>query len=59
MGKDIDIGNYNDFINKGFKECPKCGWAFDPQFFDNHECPPKDTGNKLPKLSLENDKKIN
>lgn len=37
--KKIDIENYDDFIKgAGFKECSLCGWAFDPEYFDGHEC---------------------
>lgn len=38
MKKTIDIQDYDAFIEAGFKECPKCGWAFDPEFFDEHKC---------------------
>lgn len=38
MKKTIDIQNYEDFLNAGFIECGKCGWAFDPDHFKDHKC---------------------
>lgn len=38
MKKEIDIAKYEDFIEAGFKECPGCGWAFDPAEYDRHNC---------------------
>ena len=38
MKKTIDIEKYDDFIKAGFKECHLCGWAFDQEYFDGHDC---------------------
>lgn len=49
----IDIENYQDFIDAGFKECKECGWAFAPVEYDKHDCDEmirqtKEGGSKLP-----------
>jgi len=29
----LDPETFSHFI-----DCPKCGWSFDPEFFDDHKC---------------------
>ena len=48
MDTKIDIENYNDFIDAGFIECKKCGWAFDPKEYEKHDCMRMRTAKKYP-----------
>ncbi len=44
--KKIDIENYDDFIEAGFKFCKTCGWSIDSRHFSDHDCSENNLSNK-------------